>query len=347
MDMPKLQFDYLRRYGVEIEVNAFDGKDHIAPDKMPEGIYTVGNIVSSAIFDKVDVKFWRESLEHWDKHKPGNWLVKPDGSCGMEVCSPISKGWNGLNMICLVIDALASNQIKADNRCSLHIHVEVNDLTVYELANVITYWIKCEPVFFDAFPEIRKNNKYCEFIGWTDWVQADTDVSAEEIVRFFGNQKYTSINTFHYNKGRPTIEIRIADSVFCTNSYFTKNWIKLVIHFIEMARKMPTPTKYVPGDPWSSFLWLDPPAVFKLLGWDGNYELSEGMKQTRNWFLARMIENLGRSNVPILSLAGRRVAHAAVFDIIKKLMNKNEFDPREAIAPKNIHDAVYDKIYRA
>lgn len=345
MESLKLQFDYLRRYGVEIEVNASDGKDHISSDKMPEGIEVVGNIVSKILCDRVEIKSWRDSLSHWDKNM-GSWLVKPDGSCGMEICSPVSKGWTGLNDICMVVDALLAGQIKADLRCSLHVHVEVNDLTVEELASVITYWIKCEAVFMDAFPEIRKNNKYCQYIGLCDWVKSDTIMTPEQLVRFFGLQKYTSINTYHLNKGkRPTIEFRIADNTFCQNSFFAKNWIRLVLHFVEMTKKLPFATKYVSGDPWSSYLWLDPHDVFKVLGWDGSYELSPGMKQVRNWFAVKMIENLGRSSINILSLAGRHVAHAQVFDIIQKYIKSKDLNPREATMPEDRYDAVYNKIY--
>lgn len=355
MELPKLQFDYLRRYGVEIEVNAADGKDHQGPDKIPEGIHVVGNIVSRTLGDRVDIKSWRNGLTHFDppserqvsqKHGVGCWLVKPDGSCGLEICSAVSKGWAGLHKICMVIDALAENNIRADHRCSLHVHLEVNDLTMIEIASVITYWIKCEAVFLDAFPEIRKNNKYCQFIGISDRIKTETNMSPEELVRFFGSQKYITANTFHLNNGkRFTMEFRIADGSFCTNSYFAKNWIRFLIHFVEMAKRMPFATKYVAGDPWSSYLWLDPKDVFKLLGWDGSYVLSPGMIQVKNWFLAKMVENLGRSSVGVMSLSGRRVAHAQVFDMIRDNI-KSGYDPRWALSPLDKHDAVYNKIYR-
>lgn len=346
MESSKLQFDYLRRYGVEIEVNAADGKDHIPSDKMPEGIEVVGNIVSRTLGEQTQIKSWRDSLTHYDKTGIGCWLVKPDGSCGMEICSPVSKGWKGLNAICMIVDALLSDRIQADSRCSLHVHVEVNDLSVEELAAVITYWIKCEAVFMDAFPDIRKNNKYCQYIGLCDWIKPDTVMGPEELIRFFGNQKYTSINTYHLNKGkRPTIEFRIADNTFCRNSFYAKNWIRLVLHFVEMAKKLPLATKYVPGDPWSSYLWLDPKDVFKVLGWDGSHELSAGMKQVRNWFLVKIIENLGRSSLGVLSLAGRRVAHAQVFEIIQSYIDAEGLSPRHAIQPSNKFEAVYSKIY--
>ena len=345
MDAPKLlQFDYYRRFGVEMEVNATDGKDHIPSDKMPEGIHHIGNVVAACLGgDYVEIKSWRQGHDHnWDKNN--YWLVKPDGSCGMEVCSPISKGWHGIRRLCQVADALSEAKVKADHRCSLHVHVEVSDLTVEELGSVIAYWIKCEPVFMDAFGDIRKNNKYCQFVGLWDWFKPDTVISPEDLVRLMGNQKYLSVNTFHLSKGkRATMEFRIADSHFCLNSYLLKNWVKFVIHFVEMAKKMPWPSKYTSGNPWSSWCWLDPNDVFKVLGFDDSYQLSPGMGQVRNWLLARMVENLGRSNISILSLAGRRFAHTQVFDMARKYMG---MQVRDAITPPDFNEAVYGKIYQ-
>lgn len=347
MDEPKLlQFDYYRRYGVEMEVNATDGKDHIAADKMPEGIQLIGNIVAKGLGEYVEVKGWRQGYDHnWDKNN--YWVVKPDGSCGMEVCSPISKGWAGINKLCQAADALRDGKVKSDHRCSLHIHVEVSDLTLDELASVVAHWFKCETVFMDAFGDVRKNNKYCQFIGLWDWLKTDKVMTAEEIVRLIGNQKYLSVNTFHLNKGkRPTMEFRIADSHFCLNSYLLKNWVRLVIHFVEMARKLPMPGPYTSGNPWSSWCWLDPNDVFKLLGFDGSYQLSPGMTQVRNWLIARMVEYLGRSNISILSLAGRRVAHTQVFEMARKYIESEGMQLRHAVTPPDFHEAVYGKIYQ-
>ena len=343
MDVKNIKFDYFRRYGVEMEINAFDDKDYIFYDKMPEGIRIVGNMVSKTLGEYVEVRKWGPT--HWDKTN-GYWVIKPDGSCGMELCSPIYKGWYGLNKICQVADTLKNNKVKADYRCSLHMHVDVSDLLVSEIANIIAYWIKCELVFMDAFTDLRKNNRYCQCIGVSDWIQSDTEITPEELVKLFGLQKYITINTYHYNKGkRPTVEFRIADNDFCLNSYFLKNWVKLIIHFVEMSKKLPFPGKYITGDPWSSFLWLDPKDVFKLLNWDGRFNLSSGMQQTRNWFIARIIKNLGNSAVNIHSLPARKIANSQMLDIVDEYIGRDNFNIDELINPSNYHEAVYDKIY--
>ena len=107
---------------------------------------------------------------------------------------------------------------------------------------------------------------------------------------------------------------------------------------------MPGPYKF--DDPWSSWLWLDADHVFELLGFDGKYDLSPGMKQIRNWFIARLVEHLGRSNLHILSLAGRRIAHTQVFDKARKYIESEGIQLRDAILPTNFHEAVYGKIYQ-
>jgi hypothetical protein len=339
-----LEFSHPRRFGIEIEVNAFDGKGGpYTKEKPPAGIHAVGNIPPKVLGEYCEVRTWGPT--HWDKTN-GCWIVKPDGSCGMELCSPVSKGWHDLKNCCLVVDAIRDDKrITADRRCSLHVHVDVSDCSKEQIANIITYWIKCEPVFMDSVPDVRKNSRYCQFIGLWDWLKPETVLNAEELIRIIGNQKYLSINTWHLCKGsRATMEFRIGESAICRDSYLLKNWVRLVIHFVEMAKKRGHTTKYTPGDPWSSWCWLDPKDVFNLLGFDG--PLSPGMKQVRNWFLARLVGHQGTLRYGIQSKAGRRIANTQVYDLVHKYMQEEGLVLEEALNPPDREEAVYGKIYR-
>jgi hypothetical protein len=61
-----------------------------------------------------------------------------------------------------------TSKIQSDNRCSFHVHIDVSDLSEIKLASVISWWIKCEPVFLDSVPAKRKKNQYCQFLGEMD-----------------------------------------------------------------------------------------------------------------------------------------------------------------------------------
>jgi len=309
MDDALIRFNYDRPFGVEIEVNSSDRRDFLAnplrkaEKEMPLGINVVAEIVKKTL--GVEAK-----IDGWDyTHDNDFWLVKPDVSCGMELCSPISRTWMGLREICRVIESIGKNErIPIDDRCSLHLHVGVGDCTEEQVASILSWWLVCEAVFFDSIPDNRKINRFCRCVGMTELFDTETVPEPRIIILKFGKEEYQSVNTFHYvEKNRKTIEFRIIEKEGCQNPYLTKNWIRLIIHFVEQAIKFP----------WSEkFRWLNPKEVMQFLGFMG--QLSPGMEETRNWFLARLNKNI-RSSLPgIWSVEGRKVA-------IKEIQEINEF----------------------
>lgn len=310
-----MTLNYLRRFGVEIEVNSFDKRNRpigYEDGKLPEGIEYVGNLVQKITEEKVLIHKWGND------HHNDVWIVKPDGSCGMEICTPVLKGWNGIMRTCRVIDGFRKDpKITADTRCSLHVHVDVSDLSDAALASVISWWIKCEPVFMDSVPSRRKKSQYCQFLGQMDIFEDVEDglYPPEILFKRIGHCKYYTINTFHYvNKKRKTIEFRIMDNECCLDPWMAKNWIRLVLHFVECAVKRGLPLNYEPGNKWSGYCWLDPDDVFGFLGFmPGQYELSPGLKQVRRWFIMRLnalAKDTGLRGV--MSDKGRRIAIAQI-----------------------------------
>lgn len=286
---PLLSFCSDRRFGIELELNSFDGKNRPDPGQKPQGIEHIGMVVARNSSEGVEIREW--------EHTQGNdvWVIKPDSSCGMEVCTPIYKGWQGLKKVIDVVDAFGKdNKIKVDDRCSVHVHVEVADLNPDQLGSVIAHWFKCEPVFMDSVPPHRKMNRYCQYMSFNNLVQVETKITAQDLIKKVGTVKYYSLNTNQMMRNnRRTVEFRIIEGGGCKDPYLIKNWIRLLIQFIEMAKNRPYPGEYKEGDQWSSFCLLDPEDVFKLMGFDpADHELSEGLKQTRNWFMARLQKNM-------------------------------------------------------
>lgn len=282
-----LSFNSDRRFGVELEVLAFDGLNRPANGNKPAGIDHVAMIVARSTSESCEIR----GYEHTNSNDV--WVVKPDSSCGMEVCTPIYKGWSGLKRCCEVVAAFGSEPlIQVDNRCSVHVHVEISDLNQEQIAKVVSYWIKCEPVFIDAMPPSRKRNRYCQFMGFNNIVQHDMRLSPKDLMSKVGSTKYYSLNLNQYvQNNRKTIEFRIAEANAVKDAFTVKQWVRLIIHFIERAIRSPDIANYREGDPWSGYCWLDPEDVFKFLGFSDNpkqYDLSLGLKQTRDWFLARL-----------------------------------------------------------
>ncbi len=325
---PYLSFCYERRFGIELEINAFDGKNRPDPGQKPAGIEQVGMLVAKYSSEGVDIREWEHT------HNNDVWVIKPDSSCGMEVCTPIYKGWQGLKRACEVVEAFHRDpKIKVDDRCSVHIHIEVADLTNEQLASIIAHWFKCEPVFMDSVPPNRKRNRYCQYMGFNNLVQAESRISAQDLIRKVGSVKYYSLNTKQLcQNGRKTIEFRIVEGQGCKDPYLIKNWTRLILHFVEMASKRPFPEPYQFGNPWSGFCWLDPDDVFKVLGFDpAEFELSPGLEQTRNWFMARLQENMSKD----VHEGYRQFAYAEFMTMLDRYKTLGvEIKPEEHLFPE-------------
>lgn len=335
-----LAFQTFRRFGVELEINSFDMRNRpigYEEGKLPEGIYYIGNLVKKISNEMVLIHKWGND------HHNDSWVVKPDGSCGMEICTPVLKGWHGLMRVCHVAEGLSKDEkVSSDGRCSLHLHIDVSDLSELELNAVLTWWIKAEAVFMDAMPSNRKRNQYCQFIGQSDLIDSVEDdlYGSETLMRKLGICKYYSINTYHYqNRKRKTIEVRIMDNECCLNPWTTKNWVRLVLHFIERVIRRGLPENYKSNDQWSGYCWLDPKDVFELLGFlPDQYDLSPGLQQVRLWFLSRLF-SYGRNS----GLAG------AMSDQGRKISIEQVDELRAALGEEGVISAeeIYSEKFRA
>jgi len=336
--LPTLSFNSTRRFGVEIEINAFDGLNR--PDggrDRPAGMEAVCKLVQQYAAE------WCQIRGYAHTEKNDTWVIKPDASCGMEVVTPPIKGWKGVMGVCKVVEAFRVHpDIKADRRCSVHVHAEVADLTDEQLAAVVAWWIKCEPVLMDAMPVERKMNRYCQKIGLLSLLQHDSILSPRELIDRIADVKYYSLNTHLMKKSgyvRKTIEARIAEAAGCTDPYLVKNWIRLFLHFIEMTSRRGLPGKYEEGNPMSGYCWLDPEDVLTVLGFGGQYELSKGLTQTRNWFLARLKKYLTPDTEEGLP---RYVAHRQLAAILDRLKAEGtEIKEDDHLSPEELQEAVY------
>lgn len=324
MDRP-IEFTSYRRFGVEIELNTLDGiikRPDTENGEIPVGSDYVARLIRKASRNKVQIA-------HWDHiHNNSDWIMKHDMSCGLEVNSPVLKGWPGLETLLKVIEAFRNDpKCVSDRQCSLHVHVNTVDLDSYQMAAVISHYIKCEHVFFDMLPSHRKSNRYCQMVGMTDWFDLECDMEPLDIISRVGQSKYGSINTFHFVRGggftanndrRQTIEFRVAENDACLDPYLTKNWVRLLLHFVEVTKDLAVPLPYTKGDSKSGMAWLDFPDVYKLLKFDR--ELSPGMQQVRQWFMDRIDAYGYDTGLPgVWSNVGRRVSRQQFLDAQKML----------------------------
>lgn len=311
--------EYYRRFGVEVELNTLSGEIRKNKYEVPDGADIIGGIVHKATGDMVEVQ------DYGHNYNNDNWVVKHDGSCGLEVCTPVLKGWRGLKKLVTVVDAFKAAKLSADKRCSLHVHVNIGDLNEVQLASVIAWYIKCEHVFMDSVPSSRKVNRYCQMIGMTDLFEENSHIDAFQILHKVSSVKYFSLNAFHFVQGgafskdntrKKTIEFRIGENEMCLNPFDVKNWVRLLLHFVETTKRRSLPRRYSKGDQWTGLVWLEPRDAFELLGF--NEPLSDGMKQVRNWFAGRIYRNGYDTGLKgVWSNAGRMPARQSFFGMIQ------------------------------
>lgn len=349
-----LKFDSKRNFGVEIELNSKDSRD-FKKRPLKRGEHPLGMLEFSKDCTKFLESYYSktgldrdptvQAMGWHHTHNNENWRIKPDSSCGMELCSPVLSGWKGIEEACKVVEFIKENpSVKVDSRCSFHCHVDVSNLSEHQIAKILRYWIKCETVFLDSVPSERKVNRYCQAIGLTDLFEHNSNFSDREVINCLGTMKYYSLNTYHKCRGnRNTIEFRIIESDGCTNPFLVKNWIKLLLHFVEVAAWSATPKSYKVDDPWSSFLWLDPDEVLYFLGFfHEDYVLSKGMEQVRNWFLARLKKNIFDSDsVGVWSPLSRSQAKDKLDKVIKSTGLSEKYFLNFLNEEKNLYSRSY------
>lgn len=337
--LPTLCFYSNRRFGSELEILAFDGKNRPAGGEQEKPVGT--DYVIALIKGNVDENVTWRVYEH--THNNDCWVVKPDSSCGLEICTPVYRNWRGIRKICQVVDAFRKDpSIAVDDRCSVHVHIDISDLTIEQLGTLVAMWVKCESVFIDLVPNNRKNNRYCQFLCLRDIFDTDIYLSPEETVCAIGDVKYFTANSCQWKEGnRKTLEFRIIEGEGCKDPYLIKNWLRLILHFVERASKFNFPSPYCPGDQWSWICMLDVSDVLKVLGfYPGQYELSNGLTETRNWMLARLNKYTATNGF-------RWRSYVELQNIISILKNSGQLiNINDHLSPTDLDTALYDENYR-
>lgn len=301
-----------RRFGIEIEICSFDGKKRTPPKELPKGIDYVAFKLSKFLQKRVEICDCKEN------HDNTTWIVKIDNSCGMEISPPILKGGIGLKTVYDLVCFLKQDpNITSNTNCAFHVHVNINDLNKEQIGSVVAHWIKCEPVILDSMPFNRQMNRYCQMIGMLDFLKSDFNMSASSLIKLIGEYKYYSLNAYHYyNMKRRTLEFRTMGHQACIDPNLAIDWIRFVLHFVEITSKLPIPQPYDFKDHKTGLCWLDPKEVIELLNLD---------KYLRDWFISNMYFNSNcykGINSGFWSKSSRVVALEQINDLYKSIYNK-------------------------
>lgn len=292
-------FHSTRRYGIELEVG-----DEVKKKS-----------VSCAISNNSHYKVF--SSKYALTSNNNYWHVKDDATCGragrsgpkgVEIASFIASGMNDLNHIIEVADHLRSVGCKVNGNCGLHVHAEVADLSVEQIAVVVAWWIKCEMALSLALPLCRYQNEYCKFhfspflteierngtvtrVGRYAPLDLWQKMAPKNLNLFENSDRRFNLNLVNYARcaesglsNRKTLELRWPEGTLCGDDIF--GWTVLFLSFIENAKalRMPTDLKL-----------LGLRQVLGLLGLGhkggGFTILGEHLHRLKSWLCERIVEN--------------------------------------------------------
>lgn len=277
MNVQFVTFTKKRSYGAELEII----ENGLSQAKIRDVIATVDKK------REIRVTGWQGS--------PNNayWHVKTDSSCGLEVASYVAKGYKDLINFGKVATALYDAGARVNEKCGLHVHVDVRDFPQTQVACLVADWMKIENVIANMLPEHRVNNKYCKMLSKHFTIEylspnPETFWQAVRPYNYGDNDRRVALNicnyarslgSYHANKS--TVELRLPEGTL--DAFDVKNWIRLFVRFVDFHKKRAWPKNYDK---------VDVAEALEILGLHSdNFILSSGLRDTKDWFLRRILQH--------------------------------------------------------
>lgn len=231
--IPQIDYTFTRRFGIEIEAYNCT-RERLASELREAGI----NVAVE--------KYNHNTRNHWK-------LVRDSSLTGndtFELVSPILEGERGLaelEKVCWVLDFC---DVKVNDSCGLHIHMDAADFTVTTWKNLALTYKNIENVINAFMPGSRRDNYYCKSLSTISESRILGASTIDELRGAFGNQRYNKVNLEAYARHR-TVEFRQHGG--STNFTKMKNWILFLNRMITFAQY----TKVASGTTLQDLPFLD------------------------------------------------------------------------------------------
>lgn len=214
--IPDLNYTFNRNFGIEIE--AYNcSKQKLAQELTAAGI-------------KVKV----EDYNHIDSQE--RWKITSDGSLtgnqSFELVSPILHGEEGLKDLEKVCWVLELCDVKVNNSCGLHIHMDAAGFTLQTWKNLALSYKRLEKVIDAFMPSSRRNNRFCQGFANITETQIKSAGTITDLRRAFGNDRYRKVNLEAYARHR-TVEFRQHGGT--TNFTKMSAWVYFLAKLITFA----------------------------------------------------------------------------------------------------------------
>ncbi|MEY8587937.1 amidoligase family protein [Phocaeicola sartorii] len=215
-EVPQIDYTFTRRFGVEIEAYNCT-RERLARELRDAGI----NV----------------AVEGYNHNTRNHWKLVTDASLSgnntFELVSPILEGESGLReleKVCWVLDLC---DVKVNDSCGLHIHMEAADFTMTTWQNLAITYKNIEPIINAFMPGSRRNNRFCKSLSHISDSSILEAVTIDELRGAFGHDRYHKVNLEAYARHR-TVEFRQHGG--STNFTKMKNWILFLNRMITFAQ---------------------------------------------------------------------------------------------------------------
>ena len=208
--VPQLDYTFSRNFGVEIEAY------NCTRERLARELRAAGISVQVEGYNHTD------HADHWK-------LVTDSslhGNNTFELVSPILHGEAGIDELEKVCWVLELCDVKVNDTCGLHIHMDAHDFTMDTWRNLAVTYKRLEPVIDAFMPSSRRNNRYCKGLSGISETAISRAQTVTELRRAFHNDRYHKVNLEAYAR-HCTVEFRQHGG----SMNFTK--MSAWIHFLE------------------------------------------------------------------------------------------------------------------
>ena len=180
-----------------------------------------------------------------------NWKLTTDGSVtsigtgegiGLELVSPILRGWAGMEEAMKALKALTDAGAKVDSSCGLHIHLGADGMNGADLMRVVDLYTANTASIRQLVANSRVNSQWCR-----DWTPSTINSSDIRNIRTLNTNRdlrqavahtgrYHTVNLEAYTK-HGTIEFRQHQGTL--NGKKLLNWVKFVMALTEFSNANP------------------------------------------------------------------------------------------------------------
>lgn len=214
--LPEIDYTFNRRFGIEIEAY------NCTRDRLARELREAGINVGVEGYGHTTRNYWKLVTD-----------ASLSGNDTFELVSPILEGESGLReleKVCWVLDLC---DVKVNNSCGLHVHMDAADFTINTWKNLALSYKNIENVINAFMPNTRRDNRYSKSLSRISESRILEANTISDLRGAFRNDRYHKVNLEAYARHR-TVEFRQHGG--STNFTKMSNWVLFLSRMITFAQ---------------------------------------------------------------------------------------------------------------